>query len=170
MKYPIKILLTIIVILWASEFRSFSQSNENQTTKVHNKLTQKELDEGWKLLFDGKEIKGWRYYDSASRKIKGWTVFNGHLHKPSGIKAGNIMTNKSYDNYIFSWEWKLEDRGNNGVKYFITEERKSAIGHEYQMIDDKKVKDPYSSNGSFYLIVKRRKMSIVTVIIIVCFP
>ena len=62
------------MILWATEFRSFSQSNKNQTTKVHNKLTQKELDEGWKLLFDGKEIKGWRYYDSASRKIKGWTV------------------------------------------------------------------------------------------------
>ena len=136
------------------EFRSFGQSNENPTIKVHNKLTQKELDEGWKLLFDGKDIKGWRYYDSTSRKIKGWTVSNGHLHKPLGIKAGNIMTNKIYDNYIFSWEWKLEDRGNNGVKYFITEERKSAIGHEYQMIDDKKVKDPFYSNGSFYLIVK----------------
>ena len=154
MKYPIKILLTIIVILWTAKFKSFSQSNENQTIEVHNKLTQKEFDEGWKLLFDGKKIKGWRYYDSDSRQIKGWTVSNGHLHKPLGIKAGNIMTNKIYDNYIFSWEWKLEDRGNNGVKYFITEERKSAIGHEYQMIDDKKVEDPYSSNGSFYLIVK----------------
>jgi len=154
MKYPIKILLTAIVILLATEFSSFSQSNENQTIKVHNKLTQKEIDEGWKLLFDGKEIKDWRYYDSASREIKGWTVSNGLLHKPLGIKAGNIMTNKAYHNYIFSWEWKLEDKGNNGVKYFITEERKSAVGHEYQMIDDKKVKDPYSSNGSFYLIVK----------------
>ena len=154
MKSSIKIFLTLIIIFSIIELRGFSQSNENQKNKSHNKLSQKEMDEGWELLFNGKEIKEWRYYDSVSRKITGWTVSNGHLHKPSGIKAGNIMTNKTYDDYIFSWEWKLEDGGNNGVKYFITEERKAALGHEYQMIDDKKVKDPFYSNGSFYLIVK----------------
>jgi len=28
------------------------------------------------------------------------------------------------------------------------------VGHEYQMLDDARVKDSYSSNASFYLVVK----------------
>ena len=64
------------------------------------------------------------------------------------------MTIDTYEDFEFSWEWKLQARGNNGVKYFITGERGAAIGHEYQMIDDATVKDPYSSNASFYLLVK----------------
>ena len=127
-----------------------SYSNPNQ----NNQLTDQEKREGWELLFDGKKIEGWRPYESATKKIKGWVIDNGTLHKPSKVRAGNIMTMKTYEDFEFSWEWKLESKGNNGVKYFITEERGTAVGHEYQMIDDSKVKDSYSSNASFYLIVK----------------
>jgi hypothetical protein len=35
-----------------------------------------------------------------------------------------------------SWEWKLAAGANNGVKYFVTEDRPAAPGHEYQMVDD----------------------------------
>ena len=47
----------------------------------------------------------------------------------------------------------MPPRSNNGVKYFITEERSGPIGHEYQLIDDSTVKDPLSSTASFYLVV-----------------
>ena len=77
--------------------------------------------EGWKLLFDGEKIRGWRPYESPTKEIKGWTIDNGTLHKPSKVRAGNIMTMKTYEDFEFSWEWKLESKGNNGVKYFITE-------------------------------------------------
>ena len=44
-------------------------------------------------------------------------------------------------------------KSNNGVKYFIVEER-GGIGHEYQMIDDSLVHgDAKSSTASFYLVV-----------------
>lgn len=127
-----------------------SYSNPDQ----HNQLTEQEKREGWELLFDGEKIRGWRPYESPTKEIKGWAIDNGTLHKPSKVRAGNIMTAKTYEDFEFSWEWKLESKGNNGVKYFITEERGEAVGHEYQMIDDSKVKDSYSSNASFYLIVK----------------
>lgn len=127
-----------------------SYSNPSQ----QNQLTEQEIQAGWELLFDGKEIKGWRHYDSATKEIKGWVIDEGTLHKPSKVRAGNIMTVDTYEDFEFFWEWKLESKGNNGVKYFITEERAAAVGHEYQMIDDSKVKDAYSSNASFYLIVK----------------
>ena len=40
------------------------------------------------------------------------------------------------------------------MKYFIIPERGAAVGHEYQMLDDSKVKDAFVSNASFYLVVK----------------
>ena len=79
----------------------------------HNQLTEQEKRGGWKLLFNGKEIRGWRLYESATKGIKGWVIDNGTLHKPAKVRAGNIMTANTYENFEFSWEWKLESKGNN---------------------------------------------------------
>ena len=106
------------------------------TTAFHNVLTEAEKAQGWKLLFDGKKIEGWRRYGSNSLSDNGWEVRDGTLHKPAGKRPGDIMTVDTYENFEFTWEWKLSDHGNNGVKYFITQERRAAVGHEYQMIDD----------------------------------
>ncbi len=133
-----------------------TKQNGKQETPA-NFLTQNEKAEGWKLLFDGMTIEGWRRYGSATEKITGWQIEKDTLHKPAGVRSGNIMTKDVYEDFEFSWEWKLQERGNNGVKYFITSERGTAVGHEYQMIDDAIVKDPYSSNASFYLLAKPAK-------------
>tara|TARA_R110002096_G_scaffold16106_49_gene55334 strand:- start:3754 stop:4434 length:681 start_codon:yes stop_codon:yes gene_type:complete len=119
-----------------------------------NTLTEAERAEGWKLLFDGEKIEGWRSYGSDMSPKQGWVVENGTLHKQADLRGGDIMTVKTYENFEFSWEWKLLEKGNNGVKYFIIPERKATIGHEYQMIDDTKVKDAYSSTAAFYLVAK----------------
>lgn len=122
----------------------------------HNTLSAAEKQAGWRLLFDGKKIEGWRSYRNDSFPAEGWVVQDGALHKPAGRRPGDIMTVDTFEDFEFSWEWKLPPRGNNGVKYFILEERKAAVGHEYQMIDDAVVKDGYSSCASFYLVVKPR--------------
>ena len=120
MKTSIEFTLIAGLTLLVSTLTNFGQSNKKEKTPKHNQLTQKEITEGWKLLFNGEEIKSWRYYNSPTKKITGWTIDNGNLHKPKGIKAGNIMTSQRYENFIFSWEWKLESLGNNGVKYFLS--------------------------------------------------
>lgn len=120
---------------------------------VHNTLSESEKEEGWKLLFDGKKIEGWRSYKSDSFPEQGWVIEDGTLHKQADIRGGDIMTVETYENFEFSWEWKLGEKGNNGVKYFIIQERKATVGHEYQMIDDTVVDDPYSGNAAFYLVV-----------------
>lgn len=119
----------------------------------HNTLSESEKEEGWKLLFDGKKIEGWRSYKSDSFPEQGWVIEDGTLHKQADIRGGDIMTVETYENFEFSWEWKLGEKGNNGVKYFIIQERKATVGHEYQMIDDTVVDDPYSGNAAFYLVV-----------------
>ncbi len=136
--------------------RLTSPSLADDEPAAPNTLTAAEKSAGWKLLFDGKKIEGWRSYGDDSFPAEGWVVEDGTLHKQEGVKPGDIMTVDSYENFEFAWQWKLPEGGNNGVKYMITQARKAAIGHEYQMIDDSSptVKDEFASNAAFYLVVK----------------
>ena len=158
MRHLLPSCLTYLVLLSAAgalpRDGDLGKQENNCNEEPVNTLTENEKTAGWKLLFDGKSVEGWRHYKSATAKIAGWWIEDGTLHKPGGVRAGDIMTIDTYEDFEFSWEWKLQAKGNNGVKYFITGERGAAIGHEYQMIDDATVKDPYSSNASFYLLVK----------------
>ena len=120
----------------------------------HNTLTGEEKQLGWKLLFDGKKIEGWRSYRTNTFPERGWVVVDSTLHKQAGERPGDIMTVETYEDFELSWEWKLMPKGNNGVKYFIIEERGAPVGHEYQMIDDTRAQEDYTSNGSFCYIVK----------------
>ena len=119
-----------------------------------NKLTAAEKKAGWTLLFNGKSLEGWRTYKDGGKPGPGWKIEDGILKKLRETPAGDIMTDRTYTDFEFSWEWRLDPKGNNGVKYFIIPERKAAVGHEYQMIDDEIVKGhAESSCGSFYLVV-----------------
>jgi len=106
-----------------------------------NELTADEKTAGWKLLFDGKSAAGWRGYKQKTVPAKGWKVENGVLEKIVGERGGDIVTEQTFLDFEFAWEWKLAPGGNNGVKYLVTEERAGAPGHEYQMIDDGKHPD-----------------------------
>ncbi|HAV61715.1 MAG TPA: DUF1080 domain-containing protein [Verrucomicrobiales bacterium] len=119
-----------------------------------NTLTAEEKSAGWKLLFDGISLDGWRLYGKQEKPSKGWVVENGLLLKQKGVPGGNLITEKKFNDFEFSWEWRLEPKGNNGVKYFVTEARPGAPGHEYQMLDDAGHPDgkvgPDRQTASFY--------------------
>jgi Domain of Unknown Function (DUF1080) len=101
-----------------------------------NTLTLEEKQTGWRLLFDGKTLAGWRAYNKQSPPGAGWKVEDGLLKKAGGQRGGDIVTEDQFGDFEFSWEWKISQGGNNGVKYLVTEQRPSAPGHEYQLIDD----------------------------------
>ncbi len=63
-----------------------------------NVLNDQEKQDGWKLLFDGQSLNGWKNYNSPG--ITGWTVQDGCL-AASGTGAdltGYIITEKQYAN------------------------------------------------------------------------
>lgn len=99
-----------------------------------NQLTAQEKAEGWKLLFDGKTLKGWRAY--AGKPMAGWEVVDGTLHAIAKTKGSELITEKKFKDFELSWDWKVPPAGNNGIKYFVTEARTKSPGPEYQMIDD----------------------------------
>jgi hypothetical protein len=101
-----------------------------------NQLAPEEKAAGWKPLFDGTSVKGWRGYKKQIFPATGWKVEDGILKKIGGEKGGDIITELTFDNFDLRWEWRITAGGNNGLKYLVTEERAGAPGHEYQMIDD----------------------------------
>ena len=101
-----------------------------------NQLTAEEKAAGWKLLFNGKDLSGWRQYGKQTPPGDGWKVQDGVLKKLAKMRGGDIIHTNKFDDYELSWEWRLEPKANNGLKYLVTEQRTSGPGHEYQMFDD----------------------------------
>jgi hypothetical protein len=110
-------------------------SSMQQASTEPNTLTRAEQRQGWKLLFDGKSGAGWHNVGKTTFPDKGWAIENGTLRKVAGVRGGDLITDDTYSEFDLVWDWKIAPRGNNGVKYFATDERKG-IGHEYQMLDD----------------------------------
>jgi hypothetical protein len=119
-----------------------------------NQLTAEQKAAGWKLLFNGKDLSGWRLYGKQTPPGEGWKVEDGLLHKLAKVRGGDIITTEKFDDFDFSWEWRIAKGGNNGVKYLVTEQRTGAPGHEYQLIDDTGHPDgklgPKRQTASFY--------------------
>ncbi|MGC8830159.1 MAG: 3-keto-disaccharide hydrolase [Verrucomicrobiia bacterium] len=115
-----------------------------------NVLTDREKAEGWRLLFDGKTTEGWRGYRKQTFPTTGWKVEDGCLKKIAGERGGDIITKEQFEDFELEWDWRLAPKGNNGVKYFVTEQRPGAPGHEYQMIDDSTIRNKKQATASFY--------------------
>ena len=124
-----------------------------------NQLSDEEKNAGWRLLFDGNTTQGWRSFKKPSCPDKGWVVEDGWLHclgQGGGSKGGgDIITDAEFNDFELQWEWKLAPAGNSGLKYFVLETRNTALGHEYQIIDDEREPDAVKANGkhltaSFY--------------------
>ena len=119
-----------------------------------NSLTGSEQSAGWRLLFNGTDFDGWRGYRMQGAPKAGWEIKDGLLKTVPGVSGRQLITVEKFDDFEFSWEWKIARGGNNGIKYFVTEERPAAPGHEYQMIDDNENEDgrsaPNQATASFY--------------------
>ena len=101
---------------------------------------------GWVSLFDGKSLQGWRGYRQADAAGSRWLVEDGLLtltfKESKAVRAPrDIITTDTYDLFDLTWEWKIAPGANSGLKYFVLEDQNSAIGHEYQIIDDEQHAD-----------------------------
>jgi hypothetical protein len=100
-----------------------------------NVLSDADRRAGWKLLFDGHSMAGWRGYKMAGMP-DGWHVVDGTLAKDG--KTGDIITTDQLGNFELVIDWKIASGGNSGIFYRGTEEYDHIYwsAPEYQLLDD----------------------------------
>lgn len=136
---------TIISVLLLTACGSSSKNSESadqistQPVNVEqeiNSLSASEKADGWELLFDGTSTNGWHNYLQTT--LEGWQVEDGILFTPG--KQGDIVTDREFENFEISLDWKIEDQGNSGVFFHIVEDPKykriHETGPEFQIIDN----------------------------------
>lgn len=125
------------------------QSDIIVVNNLDNELVPYEKEKGWKLLFDGKSSEGWKGAYKEDFPEKGWTVKDGTLTIEASdggesTNAGDIVTKEKYSAFDLAFDFKLTEGANSGLKYFVTlteGNKGSAIGLEYQILDDEKHPD-----------------------------
>jgi len=144
-KIRTNLLPTIVFVCISFVFiTSFSQK-QNTTSSPANTLSNKEIRDGWTLLWDGKTFNGWRGIYKANFPVQGWIIENGELiclgtEMPDSLKGGDIITKRKYASFELKCEFKIKEKGNSGIKYFVNESVKSSPGHglglEFAILDN----------------------------------
>lgn len=133
------------------------KKTESESVAI-NQLTEQQKADGWKVLFDGQTLNGWRPF--KNNECNSWDVADGALHCMTdqdsvALKHNDILTNDTYQNFELAFDWKISAKGNSGVIYRVTEEYNApyATGPEYQVLDDEgypgEVKDVEKAGGNF---------------------
>ena len=129
-----------------------------------NTLSAQEKKDGWKLLFDGRDLNGWHRYNGKGVPAS-WKVEQGVLHLdvpktagPTPRDAGDLVTDAVVSgDFEFKAEFKIEKYTNSGFFFFVQESPQYKkifdTGLEVQVGDDilyqKEVSHPHSSGDLF---------------------
>lgn len=102
--------------------------------------------DAWIRLFDGSSTDGWRRYNGSGIGAA-WRVEDGALHlrasgQPDGWQTrdgGDIVSDREFENFHLSLEWKISPGGNSGVMFYVHEapqiEYPWQTGIESQVLD-----------------------------------
>ena len=145
-----------------------ANTEETVAATSPNQLSEKEKEEGWRLLFDGKSTDGWRGYLKDSFPEKGWIIEDGALKVQGTGEAGNggdIIFDEEFKDFELSLEWKISEGGNSGIFYLAEEIEGEPIftsAPEMQILDNdrhpdaKLGKDGNRKAGSLYDLIPAR--------------
>ncbi|WP_088340403.1 3-keto-disaccharide hydrolase [Robiginitalea sediminis] len=133
----------------------YSKPTPLEPVRTLNELTRTEADQGWQLLWDGKTTKGWHGARLEGFPQQGWTVENGILTVlasggEESAAGGDIVTDATYGDFELRVDFRITEGANSGIKYYVdTQLNKgegSAIGLEYQILDDARHPDAKLGN------------------------
>jgi cytochrome c len=118
---------------------------------AHNTLTPAEQAAGWKLLFDGRTLNGWREFKKTTIG-PGWQVVDGAITLVDPAKADDIITTDQYADFELDFDWKIAKNGNSGVYYHVIEagEYGYQSGPEYQLLDNAHGEPPLQRAGGLF--------------------
>ena len=115
-----------------------------------NTLTPKEKTAGWRLLFDGRTLAGWRGF-KAPAPDPGWRVVDGALG-PDPKTSRDVISKDRFGDFELSFQWKISKLGNSGVMYHVIEagDETYESGPEYQILDNAHGEEPRQQAASLF--------------------
>jgi len=125
-------------------------------SEQYNTLSEAEKAEGWQLLFDGRSLEGWHLYNKGGAASK-WTVADGELlcdpKKPNGV-FGDLVTDRSFEDFELRLEWKVSKGGNSGVFVNVREDTAYAAvfatGLEMQLLDNTNAEPRHQADSTHW--------------------
>lgn len=124
--------------------------------EITNVLNEEEKAEGFKLLFNGKDLRGWQ------GNTKGYVVKDGMIFVEPELGGGDLYTTQEYGDFIMRFEFKLTPGANNGLGIRTPMNVNAAYeGMELQILDNTAQKyntlKPYQYHGSIYGVVPAKR-------------
>ena len=131
-----------------------------------NTLSKKEKNEGWVLLFNGKDFSGWRQCNGTAMPAN-WVIEDdamkvliGEGKQPGQGANGDILfADKKYKNFELTIDWKASKMANSGIFYYVREVPGKPIYYaapEIQVLDNVDATDNKIAShlaGSLYDII-----------------
>jgi len=110
------------------------------SAQTPNKLTDREKQEGWELLFDGETFTGLNKLAGS-----GWDIEDGAIkaqitEESGGHSQKDFITAEKYGNFELVFDFMISNKTNSGVKYLVTDDYPGQegqyLGLEYQILDN----------------------------------
>ena len=116
----------------------------------------REIENGWKVLFDGKSTSEWRGYKQKDMPATGWSIENGILENKGG--GGDLVSREEYADFDLALEWRVPEGSNSGIFFHASEDHDYVweSAPEMQILDDAHHpdgKNPKTSAGSNYALI-----------------
>jgi hypothetical protein len=120
---------------------------------IPNRLTEVQVAQGWRLLWDGVSTNGWRGATLSGFPDHGWTIRDGVLSVDAAAggestNGGDIITREEFATFELELDFRITPGANSGIKYFVDPQlgpalglAGSAIGLEFQILDDERHPD-----------------------------
>jgi hypothetical protein len=114
-----------------------------KTNTMKDSLSQTEKDSGWEILFDGKNTNKWHNYGKQNVGNE-WKIEGGVLHLDASAndkEGGDLVTNEEYGNFDLKMDWKISEKGNSGIIFYVHEDPAKyretyQTGIEMQILDN----------------------------------
>ena len=119
-------------------------------------ITANDAAEEWTMLFNGKDLSGWRGYGEDKAGAE-WIVEDGALvldvdETTETMTAGDLMTKAQFENFELELEWKISEGGNSGIFFGVQEIAGQNVayetGIEMQILDDHRHADGQNAETS----------------------
>lgn len=115
--FHFSLFIIIVVVLSCNSEKKTATEVSSSNESSANKVSQNKPPEGYETLFNGKDFSGWNIINQNEQSdVELFSVEDGMIRTHKGLAAnseqpfGELITEKEYENYILTLEYKWGDK------------------------------------------------------------